>query len=67
MHLWKHKQDKRVVFLHVPSHSDESSIVRGREVLIELIRALVLSKGVERINADRKKRDGEYERKAGEK
>jgi hypothetical protein len=36
-------------------------------VLIELIRAIVLSRGVERIEADWKKRCGKYERKAEEK
>lgn len=52
--------------MHVPAHSDEASIARGREVIIELIRAMVLSRGMEKIAADRKKRRGEYERKPEE-
>ena len=47
-------QERRVVFLHVPAESDEATIVRGREALIELVRALVLSKGVDRVAADKK-------------
>ena len=42
--LWKRDEERRVVFLHVPVESDELSIARGREVLIELIRALVQSR-----------------------
>jgi hypothetical protein len=37
------------VFLHVPVESDELSIARGREVLIELIRALVQSRKMGRV------------------
>ena len=46
------------MFLHVPVQSDPASISRGREVLIELVRAMVLSRGVERVMADRSKRLG---------
>jgi pyroglutamyl-peptidase len=44
-HLWKQGQEKRVVFLHVPGDSDEEAIVRGCDVLIELIKVLVQSQG----------------------
>ena len=37
------------MFLHVPVDSDEAAIVQGREVLIELIRALVQSKKMARL------------------
>jgi hypothetical protein len=37
------------VFLHVPVESDEVAIARGREVLIELIRALVQSRKMARL------------------
>lgn len=41
--LWKIKAERKVVFLHVPADSDEAAIETGKEVLIELIRALVQS------------------------
>lgn len=37
------------MFLHVPVESDELAIARGREVLIELIRALVQSRKMDRV------------------
>ncbi|KAH8591326.1 hypothetical protein B0O99DRAFT_471646, partial [Bisporella sp. PMI_857] len=39
--LEKKKEERRVVFLHVPVESDAESIARGTEVMIELIRAIV--------------------------
>ena len=47
--LWKRDEERRVVFLHVPVESDEAAIARGREVLIELIRALVQSRKMARL------------------
>jgi pyrrolidone-carboxylate peptidase len=42
-HLTKKKEERRVVFLHVPVESDESAIKTGVDVTIELIRAIVRS------------------------
>ncbi|KAI2635181.1 putative pyroglutamyl peptidase type I [Xylaria nigripes] len=42
-HLWKQQRPKNVVFLHVPLHSDEESIVRGVELALTLIRSIVES------------------------
>jgi pyroglutamyl-peptidase len=42
-HLWKQQRPKKVVFLHVPLHSDEQSIKRGVELVLTLIRSLVES------------------------
>jgi pyrrolidone-carboxylate peptidase len=47
--LWKRDEERRVVFLHVPIECDEPAIARGREVLIELIRALVQSRKMARL------------------
>jgi hypothetical protein len=38
-----------VVFLHVPVDTDDAAMARGREVLIELIRALVQSREMVRL------------------
>lgn len=42
-HLWKHNEERRVVFLHVPVDSDAKAIATGVEALEELIRAVVVS------------------------
>ncbi|KAI1328285.1 putative pyroglutamyl peptidase type I [Xylariaceae sp. FL0255] len=42
-HLWKQQRRRNVVFLHVPLHSDEQSITRGVELVLNLIRSLVES------------------------
>ncbi|KAH6619583.1 hypothetical protein B0J18DRAFT_492373 [Chaetomium sp. MPI-SDFR-AT-0129] len=42
-HLEKAGERRRVVFLHVPSDASEHSIAVGREVLLQLVRALVES------------------------
>ena len=49
MELWKRDEERRVVFLHVPVESDDVAIARGREVLIELVRALVQSRNMGRV------------------
>jgi pyrrolidone-carboxylate peptidase len=36
-------EDRRVLFLHVPVEADESSVRRGVEITVELIRAVVVS------------------------
>jgi pyroglutamyl-peptidase len=43
-HLWKAGSERRVVFFHVPVESDDAAIARGRDVLIELVKALVQSR-----------------------
>ncbi|KAI9736820.1 MAG: hypothetical protein M1818_005871 [Claussenomyces sp. TS43310] len=48
-HLWKMEDERRVAFLHVPGDSSEAAIEMGREVLIELIRALVQSGETKRL------------------
>jgi len=47
-YLEKKREDKRVVFLHVPVEVDEIALKTGVDVTIELIRAVVQSgmKGV---------------------
>jgi len=47
--LWKRGEERRVAFLHVPVDSDEEAISRGKEVTIELIRALVVSGRMKKI------------------
>ncbi|KAI1350132.1 putative pyroglutamyl peptidase type I [Xylaria sp. FL0043] len=42
-HLWKQQRDKKVVFFHVPLHSDPDSLKRGVELVLTLIRSLVES------------------------
>ncbi len=39
-HLWKAGQYRRVVFLHVPSASDGPAVAAGRELTLQLIRAI---------------------------
>ncbi|KHN96413.1 Peptidase C15, pyroglutamyl peptidase I-like protein [Metarhizium album ARSEF 1941] len=41
--LYKEKRPRKVVFLHVPSDSSEAFVTQGRELAINLIRALVES------------------------
>jgi len=42
-HLLKAKEERKVVFLHVPADSSETAITTGRELAIQLIRSLVES------------------------
>jgi len=42
-HLTKKREERRVVFLHVPVDSDEAATKTGVEVTLELIRAMVQS------------------------
>jgi len=42
-HLWKKKEPRRVVFFHVPVDSDGVAVEKGKDVAVELIRALVES------------------------
>ncbi|KAI1339611.1 putative pyroglutamyl peptidase type I [Xylariaceae sp. FL0016] len=42
-HLYKQQRPRRVVFLHVPLHSDDQSLTRGREVLLNLVRSIAES------------------------
>ncbi|KAI0526060.1 hypothetical protein F5B22DRAFT_267036 [Xylaria bambusicola] len=42
-HLWKQQRAKKVVFLHVPLHSDAESLKRGVELVLTLIRSIVES------------------------
>ncbi|KAI1419269.1 hypothetical protein F5Y12DRAFT_277078 [Xylaria sp. FL1777] len=42
-HLWKQQRPKKVVFFHVPLHSDADSLKRGVELVLTLIRSIVES------------------------
>ncbi|KAI1369509.1 hypothetical protein F5Y08DRAFT_292185 [Xylaria arbuscula] len=42
-HLWKKQRARKVVFLHVPLHSDPESLQRGVELVLTLIRSLAES------------------------
>lgn len=42
-HLQKANRPRKVVFLHVPSHSTDAFIRQGRELTMNLIRAIVES------------------------
>lgn len=42
-HLTRKQERKRVVFLHVPADASEPAIATGRELVLQLIRALVES------------------------
>ncbi|KAI1755092.1 putative pyroglutamyl peptidase type I [Xylaria castorea] len=42
-HLWKQQRPKKVVFFHVPLHSDAESLKRGVELALTLIRSIVES------------------------
>ncbi|KAK5628221.1 hypothetical protein RRF57_003936 [Xylaria bambusicola] len=42
-HLWKQQCARKVVFLHVPLHSDAESLRRGVELVLTLIRSIVES------------------------
>ncbi|KAI0423245.1 hypothetical protein F5X98DRAFT_7928 [Xylaria grammica] len=42
-HLWKQQRPKKVVFFHVPLHSDTESLKRGVELVLTLIRSIVES------------------------
>lgn len=42
-HLWKAKQDRKVVFFHVPADCSEKAIKTGTELAVQLIRSLVES------------------------
>lgn len=42
-HLWKQNRPKKVVFFHVPLHSDAESLQRGVELALTLIRSVVES------------------------
>jgi pyrrolidone-carboxylate peptidase len=42
-HLLKARQERKVVFLHVPADLSESAITTGRELTVQLIRSLVES------------------------
>ncbi|KAI1493734.1 putative pyroglutamyl peptidase type I [Biscogniauxia mediterranea] len=42
-HLEKQKRPKKVIFLHVPQHSDQQSLSLGKEIVLTLVRAIVES------------------------
>ncbi|KAI2616598.1 peptidase [Hypoxylon sp. NC1633] len=39
-HLYKQKRHKKVIFLHVPLHSDQESLDRGKELALQLIKSV---------------------------
>ncbi|KAI0862008.1 hypothetical protein F4860DRAFT_474603 [Xylaria cubensis] len=42
-HLWKQQRPRKVIFCHVPLHSDADSLKRGVELILTLIRSIVES------------------------
>lgn len=42
-HLWKQQRTRKVVFFHVPLHSDAESLKRGVELVLTLLRSIVES------------------------
>ncbi|KAK3996129.1 Pyroglutamyl-peptidase 1 [Cladorrhinum sp. PSN332] len=60
-HLWKHGKDRKVLFLHVPSDASEGAVVRGRELLLQLVRGVVESE----LERKGKQEEGERERERG--
>ena len=42
-HLLKQGKEKNVVFLHVPADATESMVTQGRELTVNLVRAIVES------------------------
>lgn len=41
--LWKQERERKVVFFHVPADASDSSITKGRELAVNLIRSIVES------------------------
>ncbi|KAH7170671.1 hypothetical protein EDB81DRAFT_776350 [Dactylonectria macrodidyma] len=41
--LWKQERERKVVFFHVPADASESSVARGRDLAVNLIRSIVES------------------------
>jgi len=48
-YLTKKNEERRVVFLHVPTASDEASVKTGVDITLELIRAMVQSDRMSKI------------------
>ena len=48
-HRLKQQKPRKVVFLHVPSDASAKSVAQGRELMINLIRAIVESEVASRI------------------
>lgn len=40
-HLWKQQRSRKLTFLHVPADASERSVELGRELAVNLIRAVV--------------------------
>ncbi|KAK4157804.1 Pyroglutamyl-peptidase 1 [Chaetomidium leptoderma] len=51
-HLYKAGEERKVLFLHVPSDASERSIEVGRELVLQLVRAMVESEMVQRGKPD---------------
>ncbi|KAL1876424.1 hypothetical protein VTK73DRAFT_9290 [Phialemonium thermophilum] len=47
-HLWKAKEFRRVVFLHVPADMSDKALTTGREIALQLIRSIIESELVRR-------------------
>ncbi|KAI5862726.1 peptidase [Durotheca rogersii] len=39
-HLWKQQRPRKVIFFHVPLHSDGESLSRGKELALQLVRSV---------------------------
>lgn len=53
-HLYKQDRLRKVVFIHVPSDASHKAVARGRELVVNLIRALVESE----VEGGGKEKDG---------
>ncbi|KAG7292609.1 hypothetical protein NEMBOFW57_002644 [Staphylotrichum longicolle] len=51
-HLYKAGVERKVLFLHVPSDASEHSVAIGRELVLQLVRAVVESEMVRRRKAE---------------
>lgn len=51
VHLEQAGEERKVLFLHVPSDPSEHSVALGRELVLQLVRAMVESEMVRRAKA----------------
>jgi len=51
-HLYKAGEERKVLFLHVPSDASEHSVAIGRELVLQLVRSVVESEMVRRRKAE---------------
>jgi pyrrolidone-carboxylate peptidase len=57
-HLYQAGEERRVLFLHVPSDASEHSINVGRELVLQLVRSVVESEMVRREKEEKEEKEG---------